>query len=292
MKTVRDIGTLRSIAANWRQVGDTVALVPTMGSLHQGHMSLVRLAAESAERVVVSVYVNPTQFGPDEDFDKYPRAFENDRRRLSRAGVDVMFAPDDEQMYPFGEQHMTRVSVPGLSKILCGDERPGHFDGVTSVVTRLFGIVQPDVAVFGQKDYQQLVIIRRMVEDLHLPVGIVGGPTHREKDGLAQSSRNRYLSAKERAVAPVLHAALSECREKLLAGDRDYNRLEAEAVSALIAVGFHPEYFAIRRAGDLSEPEPDAEYLVVMAAARLGEARLIDNVLIEPAHAARAAGAR
>jgi len=290
VKTVRDIEALRQITESWRQVGETTALVPTMGSLHHGHMSLVQLASECAERVIVSVYVNPTQFGPEEDFEKYPRAFENDRRRLSRAGVDIMFAPGSEQMYPFGERQMTRVSVPRLSQILCGDDRPDHFDGVTSVVGRLFNIVQPGVAVFGQKDYQQLVIIRRMVADLHMPVRIIAGPTYREKDGLALSSRNRYLTAEERAVAPNLHAVIGACRDRLIAGDRDFERLENEGLAALQSAGFRPEYFAIRKAGDLSVPDPASAYLVVLAAARLGAARLIDNALIEPAHAMRMTG--
>ena len=182
MKTVRDIETLREIIDGWREVGETIALVPTMGGLHQGHMSLVQVAAGQADRVVVSVYVNPTQFGPAEDFDSYPRTLENDRRRLSRAGVDLMFAPDNDEMYPYGQDAMTRVTVPGLSTILCGSERPGHFDGVTSVVSRLFNIVQPDVAVFGQKDFQQLAIVRHMVDDMRFPVRIVAVPTHREKE--------------------------------------------------------------------------------------------------------------
>jgi pantoate--beta-alanine ligase len=289
VKTIRDIESLRETIQGWRAVGETTALVPTMGCLHQGHMSLVRLASECAERVVVSVFVNPTQFGPGEDFDRYPRALENDRRRLSRGGVDIMFAPDVDEMYPFGVEQATRVSVPGLSKILCGSDRPAHFDGVTSVVGRLFAIVQPDVAVFGQKDYQQLVIIRRMVADLHIPVSIIAAPTQRDKDGLALSSRNRYLSEAERATAPALHRALAAIRERLLAGERDYARLEADGLAGLQAAGLRPEYFAICKAGDLSPPDPDSEYLVVMAAARLGAARLIDNVLIEPAHAPRAA---
>jgi pantoate--beta-alanine ligase len=292
VKTVRDIATLREIVGSWRQVGDATALVPTMGNLHQGHMSLVQLAGECAERVIVSVYVNPTQFGPNEDFDNYPRTLENDRRRLSRAGVDIMFVPDSEQMYPFGEEHMTRVSVPGLSRILCGNERPEHFDGVTSVVARLFNITQPDVAVFGQKDYQQLVIIRRMAADLHMPVRIVAAPTFRNKDGLALSSRNRYLSEDQRTMAPVLHAAISACRDRLLAGDRDFEKLEKQGAAALADAGMRPEYVAIRKARDLSMPEPDSDYLVVLAAARLGPARLIDNVLVEPAHAARVAASK
>ncbi|MFW2404203.1 MAG: pantoate--beta-alanine ligase [Gammaproteobacteria bacterium] len=292
MKTVRDIATLRALTDGWRQVGDTIALVPTMGNLHKGHMSLVQLAAECAERIIVSVYVNPTQFGAGEDFENYPRTFENDRRRLSRADVDIMFAPDSEQMYPFGHEHMTRVAVPGLSKILCGNDRPEHFDGVTSVVSRLFNITQPDVAIFGQKDYQQLVIIRRMAADLHMPVRILAGPTLRNKDGLAMSSRNRYLSEHERALAPAMHRTISECRDRILGGDRDYKKLEADAAAALSRAGLEPQYVAIRKAGDLSMPEPDSEYLVVLAAARLGPARLIDNVLIEPAHSARLSALR
>ncbi|MBT8442085.1 MAG: pantoate--beta-alanine ligase [Gammaproteobacteria bacterium] len=292
MKTVRDIATLREIVGAWRQVGETIALVPTMGNLHQGHMSLVQLAGECAERIVVSVYVNPTQFGPREDFENYPRTFENDRRRLSRAGVDIMFAPDSEEMYPFGQEHMTRVSVPGLSQILCGDDRPQHFDGVTSVVSRLFNIIQPDVAIFGQKDYQQLVIIRRMGADLHMPVRILAGPTFRNKDGLAMSSRNRYLSDDERALAPALHRTISACRDRIVGGDRDFTTLEAEAAAALADAGLEPQYVAIRKAGDLSMPEPDSEFLVVLAAARLGPTRLIDNVLIEPAHSTRMAALR
>jgi len=289
VKTIRDIETLRSVTNGWRQVGETAALVPTMGCLHNGHVSLVKLAAEAADRVVVSVYVNPTQFGPGEDFEKYPRAFENDRRRLSRAGVDVMFAPGNEEMYPFGEANMTRVSVPGLSKILCGDERPEHFDGVTSVVSRLFNIVQPDVAVFGQKDFQQLVIIRRMVADLHMPVSVLAGPTYREKDGVALSSRNRYLTAAERSIAPALQTALAECGARLVARERDFARLEADGAAKLARAGLQPEYFAIRTADNLSSPGPDSEYLVVLAAARLGAARLIDNVLIEPANTSQIA---
>lgn len=280
MKTVRDIESLREIIDGWRQVGETIALVPTMGGLHHGHMSLVQLAAGQADRVVVSVYVNPTQFGPAEDFESYPRTLENDRRRLSRANVDVMFAPDNDEMYPFGEEDMTRVSVPGLSAILCGNDRPAHFDGVTSVVSRLFNIVQPDVAVFGQKDYQQLAIIRHMVDDMRFPVRIISASTHREKDGLAMSSRNRYLDEQERNVAPALHRALDACRERILAGERDFAQLEADGAARLKADGLQPEYFAIRQSNDLSLPESTSDDLVVLAAAKVGKTRLIDNLLV------------
>jgi len=288
LKTIRDIKALRDVVGGWQQDGEDVALVPTMGSLHQGHMSLVKLARDCADRVVVSVYVNPTQFGEGEDYDEYPRALENDRRRLSRGNVDIMFAPSSDEIYPFGQEQMTRVSVPGLSRILCGDDRPDHFDGVTSVVGRLFNIVQPQVAVFGQKDFQQLVIIRRMVADLHMPLRIVAAPTHRDKDGLALSSRNRYLTAAERATAPELYRIIGECRDQLLDGDRDFQRLESDGRSALAAVGLRPQYFEIRDSRDLSPPSPDGDDFVVLAAAWLGGARLIDNAVIEPAGTARA----
>lgn len=281
MKTVRDIKTLRDLVGGWRQDGETIALVPTMGSLHRGHLSLVSLALECAERVVVSVFVNPTQFGPGEDFDSYPRALENDRRRLSRAAVDILFAPSGDEMYPYGVDHATSVSVPEISTVLCGDDRPGHFVGVTSVVGRLFNIVQPHVAVFGQKDYQQLVIIRRMVADLHLPIKILAGQTQREKDGLALSSRNRYLTDAQRKSAPKMRAAISYCRDRLLAGERDYATLELEGLTQLEEGGFSPEYFVIRKAGDLSPPDANSRYLVILAAAQIGRARLIDNDLVE-----------
>jgi pantoate--beta-alanine ligase len=290
VKTVRDIQTLRGMTQSWHQDGDSIALVPTMGSLHPGHISLVRLAHEYAERVIVSVFVNPTQFGPNEDYKSYPRSLDNDRRRVSRAGVDVLFAPGNEEIYPFGEDAMTRVSVPDLSTVLCGDSRPGHFDGVTSVVSRLFNIIQPDVAVFGQKDYQQLVIIRRMVADLHLPIKILAGQTQRQDDGLALSSRNRYLSDAERSVAPQLHGTLRRCGDQIMSGNRNFASLEAEARAQLEASGFEVDYFTVRKAGDLSSPDSDSRYLVILAAARLGEARLIDNILIEAQEQMRSTG--
>lgn len=282
MKTIREISAMREAVTGWRQDGESVALVPTMGNLHRGHMSLIALAHEHAERVVVSLFVNPAQFGPGEDFDGYPRSLDLDRRRLSRAGVDVLFAPDSAAIYPFGEASMTRVSVPELSGILCGAARPGHFDGVTSVVCRLFNLIQPNVAVFGQKDYQQLVIIRRMVADLHIPVQVIAGRTQREKDGLALSSRNQYLSDAERQRAPQLHRALDRCRQLLADGARDFASLEAEGRRAVQAAGFAPDYFVIRTAGDLGRPETaDHQRLVVMAAGTLGRARLIDNLLVK-----------
>jgi len=281
LKTIRDIHALREILQGFRQDGDTVALVPTMGGLHQGHMGLVRLAHEYAERVVTSVFVNPTQFGPREDFENYPRTFDTDRRRLSRAGVDIMFAPTHEEIYPFGVENMTSVSVPELSTILCGEYRPGHFDGVTSVVNRLFNTVTPDVAVFGQKDYQQLAIIRRMVADLHMPIKILASPTFRDKNGLALSSRNRYLTDEERGRAGELYATICACRDRYLGGVRDLKVLEKEGFERLAGAGFKAEFLTVRKSGDLSLPDDDSRFLVVLAAARLGETRLIDNVLFE-----------
>lgn len=281
MKTVRTIPPLREMLRAWKHAGETVAIVPTLGNLHEGHISLVDLARRQADRIVVSVFVNPTQFGPGEDYQSYPRTLDHDRRRLMRAGADLLFAPAVEAVYPRGESSATVVSVPGLADILCGRFRPGHFDGVTSVVSRLFNIVQPDFAVFGQKDYQQLTIIRRMQADLHFPVAIIAGPTLREADGLALSSRNQYLSDAERGIAPNLYRAVSECGDRLRAGARDYAALEAHGMASLVAAGFRPDYFAVRNADDLGTAQAMDRHLVVLVAAHLGRARLIDNQLVD-----------
>lgn len=281
MKTIRKIASLRETLRAWRHAGETVALVPTLGNLHEGHISLVDLARRQADRIVVSVFVNPTQFGPGEDYQAYPRTLDHDRRRLTRAGAELLFAPAVDEMYPRIEDAGTVVSVPGLSSILCGEFRPRHFDGVASVVSRLFNIVQPDVAVFGQKDYQQLTIIRRLQADLHYPVAIVAGPTLREADGLALSSRNQYLSATERQLAPALYRAVSECGDRLRAGAHDYGALEAHGRATLVAAGFRPDYFSIRNADDLQPAQAMDRRLVVLVAAHLGRARLIDNQLVE-----------
>jgi len=271
---------LREQLVEWRHEGEHIALVPTMGNLHEGHMSLVESAREHAERVVVTVFVNPTQFGEGEDFEEYPRTLERDTRRLRKCAADVLFSPDVDSLYPFGLENATRVSVPGLSENFCGSFRPGHFDGVATVVARLFAIVQPDVAIFGQKDYQQQLVIRRMVEDLSLPIEIVTVPTVREDDGLAMSSRNAYLDEAERATAPTLYRTLSSIAADLQNGQREYEALESAAMAELQAAGFKPDYVAIRRALDLSAPDRDCDELVVLAAARLGKARLIDNIVV------------
>jgi pantoate--beta-alanine ligase len=272
---------LRERVREWRQKGDHIALVPTMGNLHDGHLSLIDLARQHAERVVVSVFVNPTQFEPGGDFENYPRTLAIDKRKLKRANADLLFVPDVDTMYPFGTAGATVVSVPKLRDDLCGAFRPGHFDGVTSVVSRLFGFVLPDVAVFGQKDYQQQLVIRRMVEDLHWPVKIVSGGTVREADGLAYSSRNQYLSDDERRIAPAIYEVLQRLGRELQAGKREFGELESQATAALVEKGFSPDYVAIRRAANLEAPDRDTDELVILAAARLGRARLIDNLVVD-----------
>jgi pantoate--beta-alanine ligase len=265
----------------WREYGLSVALVPTMGNLHDGHMSLAALARQSADRVVMSIYVNPTQFVGGEDFGAYPRTLEQDRAAIARDGqVDHLFVPNESTIYPFGTDQAVRLSMPGLSRELCGASRPGHFDGVASVVLRLLNIVAPDVLVLGRKDYQQLILIERMIADLSLDVRVTSGPTMRHDDGLAFSSRNRYLTDDERKRAPALHDVLVDLAEAVLAGDGDYATLQQAAVAELAAQGFEPDYVEVRRAGDLAVPdgtETPAE-LIVLAAAWLGKARLIDNL--------------
>lgn len=281
MRVARDIAALEAALAPWRAAGDTIVLVPTMGNLHEGHLSLVDRARTLGDRVVVTLFVNPMQFGPGEDFERYPRTFEDDRRLLEVRGADLLFAPETAELYPRGHGDATAVEVPGLSGILCGAFRPGHFRGVATVVAKLYNLVRPQVAVFGEKDYQQLVILRRMTEDLNFPVRVVGAPTVREPDGLAMSSRNRYLTPEERARAPVLYRTLQATVERVRSGVRDLAAVESEAMAALEAAGFRPEYVSVRRAGDLAPPGPDDRALVVLAAAHLGAARLIDNIPFE-----------
>lgn len=280
MQTLHTISELRTRIASWRNAGEYIALVPTMGNLHAGHLALVEYASRIADRVVVSIFVNPLQFGEGEDFDAYPRTLEADSRQLISYDVSAIFAPSEREMYPRGRGGVTRVLVPGITDILCGAARPGHFDGVATVVTKLFNITQPNVAVFGEKDYQQLLVIRRLSADLNLPVEVRAVPTVREADGLAMSSRNAYLSTEERARAPGLHQTLAGVRDAVRAGRRDFSALQAEAMQRLEREGFSPEYVSVRRAADLGEPAGLDEALVVLGAARLGKARLIDNLLI------------
>lgn len=280
MLVVHSKQELEEQLAEWRRHGEHVALVPTMGNLHAGHLSLVELAREHAERVVVSIFVNPTQFGEDEDFDEYPRTLERDTRRLKKAAVDLIFAPGVETMYPFGLKDATTISVPRITEKFCGASRPGHFDGVTSVVARLFALVQPDAAVFGQKDYQQQLVIRHMSLDLNLPVAIITGSTVREEDGLAMSSRNQYLSEMDRSKAPALYETLSAAGKELQGGRRDFEKLELESAAKLTDAGFDVDYISVRRARNLEIPDRDCDELVILAAAHLGDARLIDNKVV------------
>ena len=280
METVTSIAAVRDRVRAWHAAGLRVAFVPTMGNLHAGHVSLIDAARQVGERFIASIFVNPMQFGPNEDFAHYPRTPRDDERMLAAAGCDLMFMPDVAEIYPGGSERATRVEVPGLSRILCGEFRPGHFEGVTTVVATLFHIVEPDIAVFGEKDFQQLTIIRRMVSDLCLPVRIVAAPTVRDADGLAMSSRNQYLTEPERQLAPRIHATLASVAARLQAGDNEFASMERTGVQTLEAAGFRPDYFAIRQAADLSAAQPNTAHLVVLTAAHLGKARLIDNIQV------------
>ncbi|HXZ60857.1 MAG TPA: pantoate--beta-alanine ligase [Steroidobacteraceae bacterium] len=278
MDTVTSISAVRERVHAWRLAGARVVFVPTMGNLHAGHVSLIETARRHGERFVASIFVNPMQFGPNEDFAHYPRTPREDERMLAAAGCDLMFMPDVAEIYPHGSERATRVEVPGLSRILEGEFRPGHMEGVSTVVAKLFHIVEPDVAVFGEKDYQQLCVIRRMVAELCMRVEIVGAPTLRDVDGLALSSRNQYLTAAERKLAPVIFATLEAAAARVRAGDAGFAAIERGGFEALGRAGLRPDYFAVRRAADLGTPERETRELVVLAAARLGKARLIDNV--------------
>lgn len=276
IEVVHVLPVLRARIAEWKRAGERIALVPTMGNLHAGHFSLIERARMQADRVVASVFVNPTQFGPDEDFARYPRTPDDDVRGLDAAGCDLVWAPDIATMYPAGVEAAVRMNVPAVGDDLEGVSRPGHFDGVATVVSRLFLQVQPDVAVFGRKDYQQLAVIRRLVDDLAFPVAIVAGETRREATGLAMSSRNQYLTAAEHEHAALLYRALQEVSTTVGRGG-EVDAAVREATNALTAAGFKVDYVAVRRA-DLQPVAPTDRDLVVLVAARLGRTRLIDNL--------------
>jgi pantoate--beta-alanine ligase len=280
LDTVTTIAAVREHVQAWRREGLRVAFIPTMGNLHAGHVSLIEAARRHGERFVASIFVNPMQFGPNEDWANYPRTPGEDERMLANAGCNLMFIPDVAEIYPKGFERATRIEVPGLSRILDGEFRPGHFEGVTTIVATLFHIVEPHVAIFGEKDFQQLVIIRRMVADLCMPIEIVGAATVRDYDGLAMSSRNQYLTAAERALAPQIYIALEAAATRVRAGDVDFASIESAGFRELESTGFRPEYFSVRKAADLSPATPQARELVILTAARLGKARLIDNVQV------------
>lgn len=277
IETITELDTLRARVNGWKREGLRVGFVPTMGNLHAGHYSLVMLARQYADRVVSSVFVNPTQFGPNEDFTRYPRTPEADTTGLEGAGCDVLWLPTVESMYPFGIELAASINVPGVSGVLEGAHRPGHFDGVCTVVTRLFNQVQPDVAAFGKKDFQQLAVIRQMVRDLAFPIEILGGGIVRESDGLAMSSRNQYLGADERPAASEIRRTLLAMRDAFVAG-QPRGVVEDEASRRLTEAGFAVDYAAVRRPdlGMLEEGETGAK--VALIAATLGRTRLIDNL--------------
>ncbi|WP_010625692.1 pantoate--beta-alanine ligase [Halomonas sp. KM-1] len=282
MRTLRDIPALREALGEYRRRGQRIGLVPTMGNLHAGHLSLVETARRHADVVIATVFVNPLQFGAGEDLDAYPRTLADDQAKLEAAGCDLLFAPSDATLYPRGLQGLAQVRVPVVSEGLCGGSRPGHFDGVATVVSILFNLVQPDVACFGEKDYQQLAVIRKMVADLHFPIEIVGVPIVRAEDGLALSSRNGYLDARERDTAAELQRTLVALREVLEAGAPIEATLET-GLARLREAGFEPDYLELR-AADLTPVDATTRGAVLLAAARLGKTRLIDNLTLTLPH--------
>lgn len=280
MQTYTTIAKLREAVRSQQQAGKRIAFVPTMGNLHEGHLNLVRRAREISDCVVASIFVNPLQFCPQEDLASYPRTLEADQTCLAAEGTNLLFTPTVEEMYPQGQASQTTVSVPNLAGILCGAHRPGHFSGVTTVVCKLFNIVAPDCAVFGEKDYQQLTIIRRMCEDLSYPIEIIGVPTARAADGLALSSRNNYLSVDQRKIAPKLRETLLMLRDKLAQQAATSEILEKEGEALLVRAGLEPDYLAVRDARTLNAVDKESDQAVILAAARLGKTRLIDNVTV------------
>lgn len=281
MNTVKTVRELRAAISQARAEGKQIGFVPTMGNLHAGHAALVEKAAQRADFVVASIFVNPLQFGPNEDLDSYPRSLAADQEKLFEAGCNLLFTPDVEEMYPNGMAGQTRVSVAGVSEGLCGASRPGHFEGVATVVTKLFHLVQPDLAVFGQKDFQQLAVIRTLVRDLNMPIQIIGEPTVRAEDGLALSSRNGYLNAEQRAAAPTLYRNLSQMAEAIKGGERDFAKLIAAAQAQQLAAGFRPDYLEVREANSLRPANADDRHLVILVAAFIGSTRLIDNLAFD-----------
>lgn len=277
MITSAHIDDIRTQVRAWRAKGETVAFVPTMGNLHQGHITLVKQAAQKCDHVVVSIFVNPMQFGQNEDLDAYPRTLTADSEALTAAGAELLFTPTPAIIYPKGLAQQTFVEVPGISDVLCGASRPGHFRGVATVVCKLFNIVQPDVALFGNKDYQQLLVIKTMVEDLSLPIEIIGVDTIREASGLAMSSRNGYLTSDEKAAAPALKKAIDAMAAGIKQGE-SFEQVTEQAKASLVFAGFTPDYLEIRHAHTLAKAEAQDKALVILAAAYLGKARLIDNL--------------
>lgn len=281
MQIFHQIQSLRDALQAARQAGKRIGFVPTMGNLHDGHIALIKQAQSTNDVVVCSIFVNGLQFGLNEDWDKYPRTFREDCDKLKAVGCNYLFHPDDAEMYPNGLDTQTRVICPTMTDVLCGASRPGHFEGVTTVVTKLFNIVQPDEAVFGIKDYQQLAVIRRMAEDLCMPVQITAAPIQREADGLAMSSRNAYLKPEERTKVKQLQLSLQWAAEQIRAGNREFDVIELEAKSQLIAAGFRPDYFSVCNSKTLQPAAHDDRHITILGAMFTQSARLIDNISIE-----------
>jgi pantoate--beta-alanine ligase len=280
MQICRTFAEIRSTVSEWRRAGSRIVFVPTLGNLHDGHLQLVKLGKQHGDRVIVSIFVNPLQFGKNEDYALYPRTLDADIEKLESNSTDALFCPSDQEIYPNGVEHQTSVAVPTMTDILCGATRPGHFTGVTTIVTKLFNIVQPDKAVFGIKDFQQLAVVKRMVEDLCFPIAIIEAPVARASDGLALSSRNGYLSTAERAQAPRLHQALQGASAAIAAGERNFALVETRAKLGLLEGGLRPDYFSVRCAKTLEPAGAADRELAILAAAYLGRTRLIDNVTL------------
>lgn len=278
MQVIYGLAELRQCVTSWRQAGQKIGFVPTMGNLHQGHLSLVELAAQNANKVITSIFVNPTQFNDKTDLAAYPRTLEADIEKLNNTNCDVVFVPDVSEVYPGGTENHTVVTVPVITERLCGAHRPGHFDGVATVVSKLFNMVQPDLAVFGQKDYQQLLVIKQLVADLDMPIEIIAGETYRESNGLAMSSRNQYLTAEQKRNAAQLITELNGLKQQIVAGNRNYLVLCQQAENRLQQAGFKPDYIEVCRIDNLLPAQAGDTSLRILAAAYLGKARLIDNI--------------
>ena len=279
MRVITIIAELRDIVKTYKQNSERVGFVPTMGNLHQGHLDLVKKSSANADRTVVSIFVNPTQFDQAGDLDAYPRTLQEDLEQLDGLGVDLVFSPESVEMYPHGGL-VTEVDVPNISSLHEGRSRPGHFRGVATVVCKLFNIVRPDLAVFGQKDFQQLALIRQMVSDLDMPIEIIGAPTVREDDGLAMSSRNSRLTSGQRKISANIYRMLKRLEEKIITGSRNYKHLQDEAAKALSDLGFSPDYILVCNANSLKVADENDQDLVILLAAYLGEVRLIDNIRV------------
>ena len=280
MNTVHSIDALRDAVQQQRKNGKKIVFVPTMGNLHEGHIALVKHGLTQGDFIITSIFVNPLQFGANEDLDAYPKTLQQDQEKLSEAGNHLVFAPSASEIYPEGMDDQTKVIVPNITDFHCGESRPGHFTGVSTVVTMLFNMVQPDVAIFGEKDFQQLAVIRKMVKDLFMPINIIGLPTVREDDGLAKSSRNGYLSTEERAIAPQFGRILNEIAQKIRAGQQDFMALATEAQAQLEKGHFKPDYFNIADSVTLKPANSETQSIIILAAAFLGTTRLIDNIIV------------